>query len=64
MVDVYGVGHEFRCIAERRTKLLWFIPVWLPTLNGNWRRTQGEAYADIEDDRRLRTKCPRNIIVE
>lgn len=48
---------ERRFLAERHTKLLWIIPIWLPTMNSKWRKTAQEAQFDIDNDVELRRPC-------
>tara|TARA_R110002126_G_scaffold129885_1_gene272944 strand:- start:2101 stop:2346 length:246 start_codon:yes stop_codon:yes gene_type:complete len=48
-------GQEGLCWrAERRIKLLWLIPIWIPVLNAGWRDCPNDAWDDAARDYDLR----------
>jgi hypothetical protein len=54
---------ERMCIAERRTRLFWLLPIWLPTTNADWRNSENQALLDIEEDRALHQPIPAPLYV-
>lgn len=52
----YRCWPERMCIAQRRVRFLWLIPMWWPV--NDWRMTEGEAEADIHHDINLRSPLP------
>lgn len=54
----YRCWPERMCIAERRIRFLWLIPIWWPTDVSAWRLTEEKAARDIERDRALCAPLP------
>lgn len=53
-----STGRLRMCIAERRTRLFWIIPIWLPVEHGNWRHTWEQANRDVAADIEFRHPLP------
>ncbi|KEJ93917.1 hypothetical protein SAMN05444149_105396 [Pseudosulfitobacter pseudonitzschiae] len=55
IVMVTSQGHEgISWRAERRIKLLWLIPIWIPVMNAGWRDCPSDAWDDATRDYDLR----------
>ncbi|WP_162252699.1 hypothetical protein [Rhizobium sp. Root483D2] len=44
------IGRRRMCLAEKRVRFLWLIPMWWPLEHADWRFDEKTACADISAD--------------
>lgn len=56
-------GRRRMCIAERKVRLFYLLPVWWPVEHGNWRSSEADCQKDIDFDGKFRRPLPATVTV-